>query len=154
MLQPIAPVPPGGAPLCSSKQGRAAGETDGRRVRLLLLLPAWPGQGQKAHGNSTIITTHTNLTNPDNQKYSKRQVEFQIDLMKCFSFHISNKDSRTSVIKNSLICWQVMMKVSSFSPLLYKDYITGINIFISWGQWSPQIWHNVQGFLKQEGENN
>lgn len=120
MLQPIAPVPPGGAPLCSSKQGRAAGETDGRRVRLLLLLPAWPGQGQRAHGNSTIITTHTPLTNPDNQKYSKRQVEFQIDLMKCFSFHISNKDSRTSVIKNSLICWQVMMKVSSFSPSYTK----------------------------------
>lgn len=120
MLQPIAPVPPGGAPLCSSKQGRAAGETDGRRVRLLLLLPAWPGQGQKAHGNSTIITTHTNLTNPDNQKYSKRQVEFQIDLMKCFSFHISNKDSRLRSLKTVWYVDKKWWKFQAFSPSYTK----------------------------------
>lgn len=62
--------------------------------------------------------THISCCGVKTQKMTERDVEFQIDLMKCFNFHISNKGSRTSVVKNSLICWQVMMKSSSFfSPL-------------------------------------
>lgn len=47
----------------SPKQGWAAGETDGMRVRLPLLMLTQPGQGQEAHGNSTIKSVWTRREN-------------------------------------------------------------------------------------------
>lgn len=144
----------------SPKQGWAAGETDGRRVRLLLLLPPPPlllqGWGQKAHGNCTI-TTKITATAQQNLWLScvfvrdkwQTDPEFQIDLMKCFNFHISNKDSRTSVVKkfDMLTSNDEIFKLFS---LLYKDYITGIIIFIFRGRREPSILTQCTRISKQE----
>lgn len=58
----FAPVPPGEAPLCRSppQQGRAAGETDGRRVGLLLLLLPLALQGSDSPWlQHHHVSTHT-----------------------------------------------------------------------------------------------
>lgn len=136
----------------SPMQDWAAGETDGRRVRLPLLVLTLPGQGQEAHGNSsTIKSVRTRRSNPhpplhkirgytihscvleEGGKIRKRYIEFQTDLMKCLNFHISNHN-RTWVIKNSLICWQVTMKSSSFFffplPLIQRLYYRHYLIYL------------------------
>lgn len=150
-------------PSSPKQRWAAAGETDGRRVRLLLLLllqgrRGWGGQ--EAHGNCTVITTQRqkNKINKINLQATRRRKcrisNWFNEMFQFFTFLIKIAGLQSFKKFDMLTRNDEIFKLfphphpQPTPPTTpYKDYITGIFIFIFRGRDKTlDFCHNVQGF--------